>query len=426
MWEALAAYKDKSVASSSSVDASAQKQALVVLGMHRSGTSSLAGALVALGAKGPATALPPAPDNPLGFFESAKVMNLDDRILAAAGSAWDDWRAFNDVWLADGNARELQDEAVATLEQEFGSARLIVVKDPRICRMMPFWTGVFARSGYAILPILPIRSPLEVARSLQRRDGFPVAKGLLLWLRHVLESEVATRQMPRAILDWSDFLADWRLGMARVANQTGVIWPRQTDWSNLEIEKFLTADLRHHVVSADDLALHPEVNEWVRDAFSALIALSSDPGCPNALTALDRVKGEFDKAASVFGGVFADFERELKSSRGDRDALSTQRDELVTQRDALSTQRDELVTQRDALSTQRDELVTQRDELVTQRDALFTQRDELVTQRDALSAQRDDLVSQRDALAREVARLRAKDSRRFVRRIKRFFSRRSV
>ena len=70
-----------------------RKKALLILGMHRSGTSSVAGSMAVLGAKAPATPLGPAGDNPRGFFESRVIAALNDRVLAAVGSRWDDWQS---------------------------------------------------------------------------------------------------------------------------------------------------------------------------------------------------------------------------------------------------------------------------------------------------------------------------------------------
>lgn len=53
-----------------------KKMALVVLGMHRSGTSSVAGALAMLGAQPPKTLLAPSDDNPKDFGKAGKSFRL--------------------------------------------------------------------------------------------------------------------------------------------------------------------------------------------------------------------------------------------------------------------------------------------------------------------------------------------------------------
>src|SRR5689334_22437193 len=65
---------------------------LVVLGMHRSGTSLLAGVLGLLGASLPKHMMPPNGANPKGFFEAQKIVGLHDNMLSAMKSSWIDFR----------------------------------------------------------------------------------------------------------------------------------------------------------------------------------------------------------------------------------------------------------------------------------------------------------------------------------------------
>jgi hypothetical protein len=75
------------------------KTAIVISGMHRSGTSSIAGVVSKLGAAVPAgKLLATKPDNPRGFFESEKINLFNDRILTECGTNWSDWRAVNNEW----------------------------------------------------------------------------------------------------------------------------------------------------------------------------------------------------------------------------------------------------------------------------------------------------------------------------------------
>ena len=62
------------------------RQAVLILGMHRSGTSAIAGVSHLLGAAAPATMMEPAADNPTGFWESETIAGLTKRywMLAAA------------------------------------------------------------------------------------------------------------------------------------------------------------------------------------------------------------------------------------------------------------------------------------------------------------------------------------------------------
>src|SRR5438270_8290806 len=65
------------------------KSALVVLGMHRSGTSALSRCLSFLGHEQPSDLMRPQRDNPTGFWESDGIVDLNAAIMDELGIAWD-------------------------------------------------------------------------------------------------------------------------------------------------------------------------------------------------------------------------------------------------------------------------------------------------------------------------------------------------
>src|SRR5271165_4690621 len=214
---------------------SSTRTAVLVLGMHRSGTSSVAGALIRLGGAPPLNLIPPEWDNPKGFWESSVLMALNDEILAAGGTHWQDWRRFDPGRIDAAAAVDLRARAKSALAGEFGDARLPIVKDPRMCRLLPFWCSVFREAEWSVRPVLPLRSPLEVALSLSRRNGIAPGLGCLIWLRHVLDAEAETRNMRRAVLNWNDFLGDRRGALERLGVQLDLAWPRWSDTALAEI-----------------------------------------------------------------------------------------------------------------------------------------------------------------------------------------------
>lgn len=263
------------------------RSAIVVLGMHRSGTSSVTGALAMLGAAPPRTLMAPAEDNPRGFWESIVLADFNDRLLAAGGSRWDDPWPFD---LAAVPAREdLAQEAGHLLKAEFGDQSPIVMKDPRICRLFPFWAEVLGATGHDVVVVSPLRDPVEVAASLSSRNGFSQREGLHLWLRHVLDAEAASRGRPRIFLPWSDFLADWRtttgaLG-ARLALPLDVPGKDQPH----PVDDFLSRDLRHQAASA------PSDDPLAVRAWQALTHLARHGEEPAIHAELDAVRADFDR-----------------------------------------------------------------------------------------------------------------------------------
>jgi hypothetical protein len=313
-----------------SVDAKGLNKILVVvLGMHRSGTSSAAGALVRLGAAAPRHLLAPNADNERGFWESPVIVGLNNAILAAGGSDWKDWRKFDPNKIEASKAKAFRARAEETLAEEFDDVGFAVMKDPRMCRLMPFWGPVFADAKWSVRALLPIRSPLEVGQSLYCRDGLSPAYGCLLWLRHVLDAEIETRGMARAVLDWPQFLGDRRKALTRVSEQWGFIWPHWYEEAFSEVDEFVSADLRHQRTSEAELVAHPAVNDLVRRTYAAMIDLVGDSGDSCVLKKLDDLRAGFETASAIFDLPMRESAEEVRRVRSEAAAEIARAEDIM-------------------------------------------------------------------------------------------------
>ena len=110
-------------------DAAAERTAILVLGMHRSGTSALTGTLILLGARQPATLMEPLEANPRGYWESRPFCDFHDHLLQAGGTCWDQWTRFQLDRIGVDTTARLREEFVHLLSHEFGDAPLFVVKE---------------------------------------------------------------------------------------------------------------------------------------------------------------------------------------------------------------------------------------------------------------------------------------------------------
>jgi hypothetical protein len=90
-----------------SARAPAKTQGLLVLGMHRSGTSAVTRVLNLLGCALADNLVGPSDGNETGHWESLAALELNDAILASAGSHWADWGAINDDWHQSGLKAEM-------------------------------------------------------------------------------------------------------------------------------------------------------------------------------------------------------------------------------------------------------------------------------------------------------------------------------
>ncbi len=264
------------------------RQALLVVGMHRSGTSAVTRVLNLLGADLPKTLLAAQSDNPTGYWESSELPDLHDAMLASAGLSWDKIFPAPDGWLESEEARELEEKILAFLERNFSDSRLFVIKDPRLTLLIPIWLRALGRFGAEPRFVIPHRPPEEVAASLRARNGFAQNQSFLLWLRYMLDAERYTRGRPRCFPAYEDILKDWRAAAAAMGNALGITWPR--DDASAEIDAFLDPSLRHHAAPKRRPDA-PAAFGWVQAAHQWFLAASADPILDPA--PLDAVRENF-------------------------------------------------------------------------------------------------------------------------------------
>ncbi|MFZ2237825.1 MAG: glycosyltransferase, partial [Dokdonella sp.] len=170
---------------------------ILVLGMHRSGTSALARVLDMMGAwiGDDDDLLPPHPtDNPTGYWERADVVHSHEDFLGEVGHAWDRVAGFDWEKLRIGARNEL-DARLRTVTSRFDSGgRPWLLKDPRLCLLLPAWRRIVSDPVY----VVAVRNPRETAVSmLSSHRGVYTSHFLLaLWeryLHHVLADLVGER-----------------------------------------------------------------------------------------------------------------------------------------------------------------------------------------------------------------------------------------
>ena len=160
--------------------------AVLVLGMHRSGTSALGGALQHAGVNmGSRLFGPQEGVNERGFFENSGVVAINEALLDRLGAQWDQPQQL--LLPADLTDKpSVRDAVTSFLTREYRDSRLWGLKDPRCALLEPLWSTSIRALGATLQRVLICRDPLEVADSLKRRDHFPAEKSLMLWLNYNL------------------------------------------------------------------------------------------------------------------------------------------------------------------------------------------------------------------------------------------------
>jgi glycosyltransferase involved in cell wall biosynthesis len=248
-----------------------EKSAVLFLGMHRSGTSAVAGVFSRLGVELGSELLRPAADNPKGFYEHERIVALHDEVLATLDSSWDDPRPLPQGWARDPRLIPLRDRLRAILLAEFSGKPLWGFKDPRLCRLLPLWLPLLHDLLVRPKFVLVVRNPWDAARSLRLRDGILQEQSSMLWLSHIVSAEQNTRDRPRTVLFYDDLLSDWRAETARIQRELGLDLCALSGAVVREIEEFLSADLRHQTDSSR-VAVYAPPNLHVEAAYEALCA----------------------------------------------------------------------------------------------------------------------------------------------------------
>jgi hypothetical protein len=274
-----------------------QKKAVIVLGMHRSGTSFLAGVLHQLGVDFGKALMPVLPENEKGFWEDINVNQMNERFLNDSVSSWDDVseRGFGER----GGIYELdyQDKLEAYLIEEFKDEILWGVKDPRNCRLLPLWLPVLKKMGVDPYFVMIYRNPIEVEASLKARNEFPESKSYLLWLHHVFSAELETRGYPRLLVNYASAVSDIDTLINGLSNFLSL---GLTDSMRLGARRFLSPELKHHCANDDDIYYACSVPICVKHVYASL--LQSDSAMENISAAMDvhRLKMNF------VGNIFQD------------------------------------------------------------------------------------------------------------------------
>jgi hypothetical protein len=278
----------------------AERVCVLVLGGHRVGSSALARVLGYLGCDLPRRPLRGDADNETGYWEPLSILRLDQRILASAGSTWLDVRAIDPRRLRTPQSEPFRREAVEALAEEFGDSRLFALKEPRICRILPFWLEALETAGVRPLVVSIVRHPLEAAASLHGRDGFDPSLGCRLWLHNALEAEFASRGLPRFFTSYDSLLADWRRFAERSRSALGIAWPRRTDEIAEAVEAFLSERYRHHRAASVSVAGSPALQGWLRESYAVLDGWAREGEHAEGRAALDRIRRAFNAAAPAF------------------------------------------------------------------------------------------------------------------------------
>jgi hypothetical protein len=379
------------------------RKGILVLGMHRSGTSALTRVLHLLGCQLPRQLIGAGLGNETGHWESERIAAFNDEVLASAGSSWEDWLPFNPEWYQSPVYRDFVNRGRTLLGEEFESSALFVLKDPRICRITNLWLDIFAAEGVEPAVVLPVRNPVEVGNSLNERDMMDADYAHLLWLRHILDAEVTTRGLQRVFCTYDQLLDDWPSLIDKMKVSLGLKWPRASASVDVEISSFLTKTHRHH--SAAPRLARSQVSGWVSRTYDMLLRWADSGEEESDAQILDSIRNEFDAASPAFARLLLPKSRSGNAGDGSRRRAELEEQLLDAQArvDAAESEIFRLSESERLLGEHLRQSEAVLDEKASQLDAASAQLEEFCADRNAINYRLADVESTLRQREEEIA-----------------------
>lgn len=345
--------------------------------------------------------MPAAADNPDGFWENLRFVKLNDEILNALGAAWDlpprSESSFDSDTLAPQRAK------AHLLLNSFADHHKWGWKDPRNCLTLPFWQSLIP----ALKTVLIIRNPLEVAYSMNRRNGTSYALGLRLWEIYNRRLLAHTAAQERVITHYEAFFSDPQNELLRIANFLGL-----DDASKIAEAVALVAVNRRHTAFTVEQMIDAGVSEPIVSLYRRMLEASEDTAARD-IQDKNLVESEDDPLSGT--------ESRLQTSIPDSEGM---RQELAQRRGAETSHRQEVDRHQKTIEGLRQELalnsirsaaeINRRDGRIEELQKAYAHLDQLLfgeqTQRTQLFGElervRRESWEQLEAARRELERVR--------------------
>jgi len=255
-----------------------QGRVIVILGMHRSGTSVITRGLEVLGVELGNNLHPAGHDNPTGFWEDKECLEINNELLSHLNSSYDSLSDTSNKLFRDSAVDSLSLRAVNLVCRKLSEHNgLWGFKDPRTCRTLNFWKNVFNIVNCKTSFVIVVRNPVSVASSLEVRNKTPREKSYFLWLQHNISAILGTCGSPRVVVDYDRFLESPLFQLQRISRVLDLQSPDlNDDRVSGYLEKFVNKRLRHGVFPANSISTDEKGSKHVLKIFNLMQEISQD------------------------------------------------------------------------------------------------------------------------------------------------------
>lgn len=212
---------------------------VAIVGLHRGGTSAVAGVVYNLGAYMGDSLLPPSEYNPRGYFEDEKIVALHDRII---GGNWMNPQTYYPYKLV----REYIDAI-----EKFRAYDLWAIKDPRLCYCLPGLLEIAPETRV----ISVYRDPWYAAHSVASRNGIHFNQSINIAINYLENMIKNTWHVSRRLrVRYTDIITDPSGTVDTIANFIGVeatdsaiesVDPSLAHWERIDAQNITNAGVNN-------------------------------------------------------------------------------------------------------------------------------------------------------------------------------------
>lgn len=335
------------------------KKLIVVLGMHRSGTSVITRALEVMGVYLGNRLLPPMKDvNEKGFWEDIDINALNIEMLETLHLTWHHLVPITMQDIEILRTKGFVTRAVELLHQKIENVPVFAFKDPSVAKLLPFWQEALRQCHCEVNFVVAIRHPLSVVQSLAKRDGFDDEKSYSLWLGYVIASLCCLSDGNKSVfVDYDRVMQSPDSELNRIAQYLQLtINPAAL---TIYQSEFLDKKLRHTTYSTKDVLNQESCPTLVSDIYTVLLDAATDTISINDPALQGQIR-QWEKELKNFNPLFTLADR-----------LYLQKTDAIAERDKNLNKYNQEASKYNQVVSKYNQEVSKYNQVVIERDAVI-------------------------------------------------------
>ncbi|KIL38720.1 hypothetical protein SD70_24640 [Gordoniibacillus kamchatkensis] len=267
---------------------------ICILGMHRSGTSLIANAIHSMGVYfgEESTLLNARSDNPEGFWELAEVVTLQEELLADLKTYWSNPAPLPENWWLHPHLAPYKSRLKEIIVKNFNNSPIWAWKDPRTCLLLPMWQQILGEMDVEIQYLIVFRNPIDVAKSLGKRDNFPYTQSIGLWLLYNLHALHYTIGCNRFFVQYDAFITSWEETIPALVSWLGLNGTEQVLFRN-KLSEIIKPSLQRN--KTDITQYIDKIPKHVFNLYEMLQNAASNIEISNSVEFKEKIEHEFNQ-----------------------------------------------------------------------------------------------------------------------------------